>query len=593
MKNTILNILEALRQHMKDEHIDIYIVPSSDSHLSEYVAEHFKSRAYLTGFTGSAGTAVVTLEEAGLFTDGRYFIQAERELEGTSIDLYRLLEPGVPSLNEWLDSHLDDGMTLGFDASLFSYNQVKKIKDNLKYKQINYSEDKDLIDKIWENRPQLPNDKIFLHEYQFTGAHISEKIADIRKEMTVYRADTYLMNSLNDIAWLFNFRCHDISFTPVAYAYALITDEEAYLYINEEKVPETMKQYFNKEGVTLKAYTNYYEDLKKLNNKKVFIDPNIVNGLMAVSINDTNRVIEADDLTYMKKARFSDVEEKNLKNCQVRDGVAMVNFLYWFDKNAPTGKLTEHQASSKLLDFRKEQDLFIEPSFETIPAYAGNAAMMHYSTNEESSSLIENKGLFLIDSGGQYLDGTTDITRTIAVGPLTEEEKTDYTLVLKAHIALSKLTFLYGSTGANIDVIARQPIWAANMDYKSGTGHSVGYTLGVHEGPSRIRKESNVVLQPNMVLTNEPGIYKENKHGIRIENVMLVKEKTSNEMGTFMNFETISYCPIDKRAIVPSLLTTEEIQWLNDYHQVVYETLSPYVDGEIETWLKLATEPIE
>lgn len=592
MNQTIINRLAGLRAEMAKNNIDIYIIPSSDPHLSEYVSDTFKSRGFLTGFTGSAGTAVVSATEAGLFTDGRYFIQAEQELKDTTIGLIRMATPGHPTLEQWLSKRLKKGMTLGYDGRLFSSTQISSIKKKLSQLDIAYSSTLDLVDTIWLDRPGMPTAPAFLHEHKYTGAHIKEKLERIRLSMNNHNADTYLMNSLNDIAWLFNIRGNDIQSTPLPCAYALISDMSACIYINPDKLNGEIESYFEEEGVSVKAYTAYYEDLLALEHKHIVYDPNKANGLMVDSLDASNTLIETPDLTYIEKACYTEHELANTRKAHIKDGVAMVHFLHWLDTNIEKG-ITELDAKEKVAYFRGLQEGFIEPSFETIPAYAGNGAMMHYSTPSVNSPTIEPKGLFLLDSGGQYYDGTTDITRTIAVGPLTDEEKTDFTLVLKGHSALDRMIFLQGITGTNLDTIARQPIWAQLMDYKSGTGHSIGYLLSVHDGPARIRMQANdTILKPGMVLTNEPGIYKQDKHGIRTENVIVVKEVATNTDGVFLDFETISFCPIDQRAIDSTMLSDQERTWLNDYHQTVFDKLSPYCEGDVLAWLKQATHPM-
>ena len=587
MKSIIIERIKQIRLAMKNEGIDIYIVPSSDPHLSEYFAERFKSRAFLSGFTGSAGTLVVTKDAAGLFTDGRYFIQAEKQLEGTGIDLYRMKEPGVPTLDQWLDSRLHKGMVLGYDGRLFSYNQLKEMKETLKRHEIGFIEDRDLVNMVWKDRPGLPNTKVFVHDRKYTGADVGEKVSMLRENMKLKKIDSYLMNALGDIAWLFNIRSRDVKYTPVSYAYALIDEEGAKLYIDRNKLDMNTTIYLQEEGVDIRDYHEYYDDLKSIENKRIFFDPDMANGLMTGSLCSSNTLIEGTDLVFMMKGCLNETEEKSLKKCQIRDGVAMVNFLHWLDSTSGSRKLTEIEASRKLEGFRAEQERFIEPSFETISAYGENAALMHYSIDESNPVEIGDRGLYLVDSGGQYYDGTTDITRTVALGELTDEERRDFTLVLKAHISLAKVVFLEGCTGTNLDIIARQPIWAEYMDYKCGTGHGVAYVGSVHEGPAGIRKEIvKTVLKPGMIVTNEPGIYKENKHGIRIENTLFVRERVKNDMGTFLDFETISYCPIDTRCIDISMLTQEETDWLNAYHCDVYEKLSQFLEEEPRIWLK-------
>jgi Xaa-Pro aminopeptidase len=593
MKALIVERIKALQKEMKNENIDMYIIPSSDPHLSEYYAERFKSREYMTGFTGSAGTAVVTRDEAGLFTDGRYFIQADKQLDGSGIDLYRMREPGVPTLNEWLDSRLSDGMTLGYDGRLFSCSQLKEMKDHLEDKKIDYAEDKDLVDFLWEDRPELPDGRVFIHDIKYTGLDAGGKIDKLKNEMKTKKVDAYLMNSLGSIAWLFNIRSHDVEYTPVAYAYGLIDEDGAKLYINKSKLDVNDLVYLKEQGVDIRDYSQFYDDLKEIRDSRVCYDPAMSNGLMTAVLDPSNIQVQEKDIVFMMKGVLGAVEEENLKGCQVRDGVAMVKFFSWFDEAVAQGGLYEGAAAEKLEEYRREGERFIEPSFETISAHGANAAMMHYSTGGGKGHIIEPRGLYLVDSGGQYYDGTTDITRTVAAGDLTDEEKKDFTLVLKAHIAMAKIIYLEGCTGSNLDIIARQPIWNEYMDYKSGTGHGVAYVGSVHEGPMGLRlNHQSVIIKPGMVVTNEPGIYKENKHGIRIENTLLVKERARNDMGTFLGFDTISYCPIDTRCIVREMLTDEEIKWLNEYHEKTYGLLAYYLDEETRAWLERATRAI-
>ncbi len=582
-----------LRQLMAQKNIDVYIVPTDDPHLSEYVAERYKSRAYISGFTGSAGTFFITQHLAGLYTDGRYFIQAGEELKDTGIDLYKMGEPSTPTLNELLKRIIPAEGTLAIDPKLYSQSSLKTLKDALQYNDYNLTLTDDLVDEIWSDRPALPDERVFEHTIEYTGSSVSEKLETIRSLIIDKKATGYMLCSLNDIAWLFNIRGNDIPYTPVTYAYAYINVKTATLFVDMSKMDDELTSSLKKQGVTLSNYDSYFSFLETLNKEKVYYDPTKVNARMVACIQDNNRAIEGRDITFYQKAQFSATELKNLDSAQIRDGVAMVRFLNWFDAQDKTGLLNEHTISEKLLSFRELGDHFIEPSFNTIPAYGPNGAKMHYSTNASSASTLEPRSFFLIDSGGQYQDGTTDITRTIPCGPLTEEEMYDYTLVVKSHIKLNQFIFLKGATGTNLDTISRQPMWQALMDYKSGTGHSIGYVLGVHEGPARIRKElSDVELKPNMVLTNEPGVYKEGKYGIRIENTVVVKEYASNDMGTFYNFDVISYCPIDTRPIIKSMLDTEDVEWLNNYHNMVYNTLSPLLALEDSEWLLQATKSI-
>ena len=591
--NTIIQHLTDLRQAMKAQDMDLYIQPTADPHLTEYVGDRFQTRHWLTGFTGSAGTAVITKDKAVLFTDGRYFIQAQRELEGSGFELMRIGEPGVPSINQWIKSQLSKGQTLGINAKLYSHSDFHALKTFLEPLDLTYVTDQDLVDMIWHDRPGYPNTPILIHETTYAGKNAADKIKNIQSQMSVMEADYYLLCSLNDIAWLFNIRGRDIAHTPVAYAYAMVTQSGAVLYIHESQLNQDTKTSLENNKVTLKAYDSFYDDLACLDESTVLIDPDKINAGMTQALNPSCYLLQEKDPTFMTKASYSNEELTNLHKAQVRDGVAMVRLLHWFDSNVASGNLSEKDVADQIYTFRAMGDHFIEPSFNTIPAYAANAAMMHYSTPDTNSPSIEPKGLFLLDSGGQYLDGTTDITRTFPAGPLTPEEIRDFTLVLKAHIRLNLAVFLEGVTGTNIDIIARQCMWENHMDYKSGTGHSIGYVSGVHEGPARIRKELNdVVLKPGMVITNEPGVYKENKHGIRTENTVVVKECARNDTGTYLNFQVISFCPIDTRAVDKTLLEPRELQWLNDYHKNVFQLLSPSLEGDVLDWLVQATQAI-
>ncbi|GKX28218.1 Xaa-Pro aminopeptidase [Vallitalea longa] len=590
---TVNERIELLRKEMKKNGLTAYIIPSADPHQSEYVAEHYKSRAYISGFTGSLGTVIVTLTESCLWTDGRYFIQAAKQISDSEVVLYKMLEPGVPTYQEWLKENIEHGEKIGFDQRLFSVNDIKMLK-NIIGDKIELVGNIDLISNIWTNRPPLPMDQVFYHDIEYTGQTALEKINTVRAEMKKKEAQVYLMSSLNDIAWLFNIRGNDIIYTPITYAYSIITLTQAILYIQLSKVPDKVRKTLEEQNIIIKPYTDIFADIETITkDSSVIYDPAILNYGLKSMIAPSSRIIESIEPTALIKAKLSKKEIENLKQCEINDGAALVKFLYWLEKNVPNGNVTEFSASEKLTNFRQELPLYIEDSFATIAAYKGNAAMMHYKPEESTAKTLKPEGLLLVDSGGQYYNGTTDITRTIVLGDITEEERHDFTLVLKSHIALAKLIFLHGSTGSNLDAIARQPIWQEYMDYKCGTGHSVGYLLGVHEGPSRLRKEhNNVVIEAGMYLTNEPGIYKENKHGIRTENSILSKDILNNSDGYFMGFDVISYCPIDLKGIDESMLTNDEKKWLNNYHQEVYDKLSPYLKEEECLWLKTQTKSI-
>ena len=585
--------LSNLREVMKKENVDYYIIPSADSHQSEYVPEYYKGRAYVSGFTGSAGTLLVGLDESYLWTDGRYFIQAENQLRGSGIKLMKINTPGYPTLIEWIKDNIKDGKTLAFDGSTISTNEYKDYKQLSEKNNFNIKMDKDFLSLIWENRPELSKEKIFIHDTKYCGKSASEKLKEVRVEMEKLEGENFIITSLDDIAWLFNIRGNDIAYNPVALSYALINKDEAILYIEDEKVTEEDKKKLENEGVSLKAYNKIYDDIKNIRGS-VIIDVSKVNGKLYSLIPEDVKVIENLNITTSLKAIKNEVEIKNMEVSQVRDGVAMVKFIKWLKENINKINMDEVSVADKLEEIRSKGENFKGLSFDTICGYKEHAAMMHYSATEESKYNLKSERMLLIDSGAQYLDGTTDITRTFILGQISEEEKRDFTLVLKSHIALATTIFLKGVSGVNLDAISRRPLWKYGMDYKCGTGHGVGFFLNVHEGPQAVRPfGTSVPLEPGMVVTNEPGAYKEGKHGIRIENTLLVTEALKDEeMGEFYKFNTISYCPIDLEGVDISLLNEEEIEWLNDYHTTVYEKLSPYLDEEEKEFLKRETRRI-
>ncbi|MDB1940273.1 aminopeptidase P family protein [Clostridium tertium] len=588
-----MNNLEKLREAMEKENIDYYIIPSSDSHQSEYVAEHFKGREFISGFTGSAGVLLVGLKEAFLWTDGRYFIQAERELNGSGISLIKMRTPGYPTIEEWIKKNIKSKKTLGFDGRLFSVNQYKGFLDISKENNFSINMDNDLLKNIWEARPELPKSKIFLHREAYSGKYASEKLQEVRKHMKEKDAKNYIISSLDDIAWLCNIRGNDVKFNPVALSYVLINENYANLYINNAKIDDNTKEKLKNEGFEIYEYDEIEEHVKLIEDRTI-IDPNKLNAKIYSCLSSDVKVINEMNITTKLKAIKNEVEIANTEKSQVRDGVAMVKFIKWLKDNLGKEKITEISASKKLTEFRSKGENYKGDSFGTIAGYKEHAAMMHYSATEATDYEIKQEGMFLVDSGGQYLDGTTDITRTFILGNITEEEKRDFTLVLKGHIALSTAKFLKGTTGVNLDILARRPLWNYGIDYKCGTGHGVGYFLNVHEGPQGIRPEGNsTVLKPGMIITNEPGVYKEGKHGIRIENTLLVvKDINSEEFGEFYKFKTISYCPIDLNGVVIEMLTNEERDWLNNYHKIVFEKLSPYLNDEEIEFLKVQTREI-
>ncbi|ETT80900.1 aminopeptidase P family protein [Viridibacillus sp. FSL R5-0477] len=582
-----------LRKKMLEHQIDAYIVPSFDAHLGEYVADHWKSREWISGFTGSAGTVVITLDDAGLWTDGRYYIQAVSQLADSGIRLFRMADPGVPAYSEWLADVLNKGNTVGFDGTVFSINMVRKMEADFKAKSIELKMKQDLVGDLWEDRPEIPKGAIFMHDVKFAGKTQIEKLTEVRSEMAKKDANYYILSSLDDIAWLLNIRGVDVPNNPVAIANVIVTDKDCFLFIETSKVSPEVKAELEAQGIQVKATEEIHAVLGELASEDtIILDANKTNSSLYYAINTATKKVECTDITTDLKSIKNDIEIENMKWSQIKDGVAIVRFIKWLKSAVSTGEVTEIAAEEKLEAFRSEQEGFVGPSFDTIAGYREHAAMMHYKAAEETQFTLENEGLFLIDSGGQYYDGTTDITRTIVLGKLTDVQKRDFTLVLKGFIALSAVKFLHGSSGANLDVLARQPIWQHGIDYKCGTGHGVGFFLNVHEGPHSIRNTNHVRLDRGMIITNEPGIYLEGEYGIRTENLLVVVEDEKTEFGQFMKFDTITYCPIDLAGVNTELLVESEKQWLNDYHEEVYAKLSPYLNEEECAWLKEETKVI-
>ena len=582
--------LKKLRDVMKKYNINYYIIPSADPHQSEYVAEYYRGRAEVSGFTGSAGTLLVGEKEAKLWTDGRYFIQAAEQLQGTGIDLMKMATPGYDTINQWIEKNMKENETLGFDGSCYSTNQYKELLKIAKKNNFNINMDKDLLEEIWNDRPSLPEDKIFVHDEKYCGKSVKEKLNEVRKYMKKNEVQNYLLTSLDDIAWLFNIRGNDILFNPVALSYAIITENEAKFYIKKTKVNDEVQSALKEQEVDIYEYNEIEEHVKKFNGNTL-IDPVKVNAKLYSLLSCT--IIEKLNITTNLKAIKNEIEIANFENAHIKDGVAMVKFIKYLKDNIGKEKITEISASKKLSELRSQGELAKGDSFGTIAGYKEHAAMMHYSATPESDYELKPQGLFLVDSGGKYLDGTTDITRTFVLGKITEEEKRDFTLVLKGHINLAKAKFLKGSTGCNLDVLARGPLWQYGLDYKCGTGHGIGFFLNVHEGPQGIRPNGNTVpLEPGMMLTNEPGVYKEGKFGIRTENVMVVVKDEINDCGEFYKFDTISYCPIDLNGVKVELLNDDEKEWLNNYHKKVYDKLSPYLNEEEKELLKIETREI-
>lgn len=586
--------IKNLRNVMKEKGISAYLINTGDPHQSEYVADYYKGRIWISGFTGSAGTVIVTQEEAVLWTDGRYFIQAEDELKGSEFKLFKMATPGYPTYTEWLRDTLNKDDTLGFDGKVISQSTVSNLKNTLKEKSIKIVDEFDLLETIWKDRPALPKGKAFIHELKYTGKTSQEKIEEVRIEMKKQDIDYFLLGSLDDIAWLYNIRGKDVAHSPIVISYGLVTKDKAYIFVDGDKMDEEVSGFLKENNIEIGKYEDVVEHVRNIEkDSKIYLDKERINRWIYKSIPSETTIINRIDITTELKGCKNSVEIENQKNAYIKDGVALTKFLYWIDKNIGDIEISEISASDKLLKLREEQEGFIEPSFNTISAYKANAAMMHYSASETSNAILKPKSFYLVDSGGQYFDGTTDITRTVALGPLTEEEKKDFTLTLKGVINLGSARFLHGSTGHTLDVLARYPLWQEAIDYKCGTGHGIGYLLNVHEGPHRIAAVANsVVLEKGMVVSIEPGVYKAGSHGIRIENIVVIQEDIKNDSGQFMKFETLSFVPIDLKAIDVKLLSENERTWLNEYHNEVYNKLSPYLNVEEKEWLKKQTRSI-
>ena len=591
--------IENIRDLMKEKNIYAYIVPSSDYHQSEYVGDYFKSREFMSGFTGSAGTLIISMDEAGLWTDGRYFIQAENELKDSGIKLFKMGEEGVPTIEEYLLEKLPKNSTFGFDGRVMSVKEGQSLANKLAFKGINIEYKYDLVNDIWEDRCSLPTEKAFLLGTEYSGESFSDKLSRIRAVMKEKKATTHILASLDDIAWLFNIRGRDVKSNPVVLSYAVISIDSVYLFIDKNKIGEDIRAELSKENVQIKGYEEVYEFIKNIDeNEVVLIDTSKVNYAIYNNIPSNVQKIEERNPSILFKSIKNEIELKNIRNSHIKDGVAFTKFMYWLKNNIGKIEITEISATQKLEEFRREQDKFIEPSFSTIAAYKDHAAMMHYSATEESNYKLEPRDLFLVDSGGQYFDGTTDITRTIALGPIPENVRKDFTNVVRGMIRLSKAKFLYGCRGYNLDILARGPLWEEGIDYKCGTGHGIGFVLNVHEGPNgfrwKVREDidDTCILEEGMVTTNEPGVYVENSHGIRIENEIVVRKAEKNEYGQFMDFEVITFAPIDLDAIDESLILKDEKVYLNNYHKQVYDKISPYLNEEEKQWLKTYTREI-
>ena len=593
MKQSIKERIHALRMTFRPNNIKAFIIPSTDPHLSEYVAPYWMSREWISGFTGSAGTAVILMDKAGLWTDSRYFLQAEKELEGSGITLYKEMLPETPSITKFLCQNLKPGESVSIDGKMFSVQQVEQMKEDLAPYQLQVNLFGDPLKNIWKDRPSMPDAPAFIYDVKYAGKSCGEKVAAIRTELKEKGIFALFLSSLDEIAWTLNLRGSDVHCNPVIVSYLLVTQDEVVYFISPEKITQQVNEYLQEQQVSLRKYDEAESFLNSFTGENILIDPKKTNYAIYSAINPACKVVRGESPVTLLKAIRNEQEIAGIHHAMQRDGVALVKFLKWLEQSVPSGKETELSVDRKLHEFRAAQPLYMGESFDTIAGYKEHGAIVHYSATEESDVTLQSKGFLLLDSGAQYLDGTTDITRTIALGELTEEEKTDYTLILKGHIALAMAKFPAGTRGAQLDVLARMPIWSHGMNFLHGTGHGVGHFLSVHEGPQSIRMNENpIVLQPGMVTSNEPGVYKAGSHGIRTENLTLVCKDKEGMFGEYFKFETITLCPICKKGIIKEMLTAEEVKWFNDYHQTVYKKLSPSLNEEEKKWLLEATKAI-
>lgn len=589
-----------LRSLMAERGIDAYIVPTADFHQSENAGEYFKCREFISGFDGSYGTVVIAKEDAGLWTDGRYWTQAERQIAGSGIRLFHMFEDGVPTMEEYLAATLPENGTIAFDGRVVSMEEGQDLEKALAAKNIQFEYSLDLVGDVWgEDRPAISGEPVFVLEEKYAGESVASKLSRVREVMKDNGATVHVIASLDDVAWLTNLRGNDIEFYPLIFSYALVTMDGMDLFIDEKKLNEAAKALLAENNITIKPYNDIYEAIKEIPaGESVMIDPMKMNYALYNNIPKGVAKVEHQNPTILMKAMKNEIELKNIREAHIKDGIAVTKFMYWMKTNVGKMKITELSASAKLESLRKEQDGYIHDSFEPICAYKDHAAMMHYAPTPETDVEVLPEGLFLNDTGGGYYEGSTDITRTFVMGPISDELKTHFTAVVRAMMNLSRAKFLYGCYGFNLDVLARGPVWDLGIDFKCGTGHGVGYLSNIHEPPTGFRwqivksKNEHHKLEEGMVLTDEPGIYIEGSHGIRIENEMITHKAEKNEFGQFMNFETITFVPIDLDGIAPDEMTKFEREWLNNYHAQVYEKIGPHLNEEEREWLKEYTRAI-
>jgi Xaa-Pro aminopeptidase len=592
--------VKALQSLMAENNIDVYIIVTDDFHGSEYVGDYFKAREYISGFDGSAGTLVITREEAGLWTDGRYFIQAAAQLEGTGIRLYKTGNEGVPSIPDYLEENMKPGSCLAYDGRTINAAYGDKIKSKLKDKAIRYIEDIDLPGKLWQDRPKLPAFPVWILEDCYTGQSRTDKLRAVRKSMEEAKADCHLLTALDDIAWLYNIRGNDIAYCPMALAYSIVTRERAILYIDEAAVSD-VRAILENDEIELKPYFDIYKDIKELGTEginSILLDKKTVNIALVSALPDNIKILDKINPTTIMKAEKNKTEMDNEEAAHIKDGVAVTRLIYWLKTRSEVSDITELDVCNKLEELRKQGEDYLGQSFAPISASGAHGAVVHYEPTEKTNIPLVNNSFLLLDTGGHYLQGTTDITRTIVIGKVNDIQKQHYTAVLRGNLNLAAAVFKAGTGGTNLDILARQPLWELGLDYNHGTGHGVGYLLNVHEGPNAFRQHEadntcGVPLKEGMITSDEPGVYLEGEYGIRLENMILCKKGKKTELGQYYYFKTLTLVPFDKAAIAAEFLSDRELELLNSYHKKVWDSISPYLNTDEQKWLKEATAPIE
>ena len=596
MKTNIPERIAALREAMKQHKIDAYIIPTSDPHMSEYPADCWKYREWISGFTGSAGTVIITADKAGLWTDSRYFLQASTQLEGTGIELFKMMLPETPTIPEFLTHELKDGQTVGLNGETYSLADARSLEKALAEKEIKLNTNASLIDPIWKERPAIPEAPMFEMPIELSGKSTEDTLLDINKMLHKAGADCTILSALDEVAWTFNIRGTDVAYNPVVISYAFVSEKESVLFVNPKKIPAEIAEHLKKEGVTLADYGMLATFLSRLPERtRVFIDSKRTNVAIYNALPKSSILIEGISPANHLKSIKNEAEIKGFRNAVLKDGIAMTKFYFWLEKMLKAGeKVTELSAAAKLTALRSEQPQYVMDSFASISSYGPHGAVVHYSPTPETDTELKTDSLYLLDSGAQYLDGTTDITRTIALcDEPSEQMKKDFTRALKGTIGIAKCKFPAGIRGCLIDAFARKALWDAGINYLHGTCHGIGHCLNVHEGPQSIRMEENpVILEPGMVMSDEPAMYRPGEYGIRTENMILIREDSETEFGKFLGFETLTLCYIDTKLVIPSMLSVREHAWLNKYHQMVYDLVSPHLNEEEKAWLKEKTAEI-